>query len=51
LRGETSDEMSRRRDDAVPITIARQGSPPLLDGQDEVGAIADFLAFAGNNKG
>lgn len=50
LRSETFDEMAQRRSDAVAITISGQGSPALLDGQDEVGAIAEFIAFALKNK-
>lgn len=45
LRREVFEEMARRRPDAVTITIPHQGSPALLDGVDENGAIADFIQF------
>jgi hypothetical protein len=43
LRRETFDEMTRRRPDAIALTIAGQGSPALLDHPDEIGAIAHFV--------
>lgn len=49
LRRETFEEMAQRRHDAVSITIAGQGSPALLNGIDEVGALADFVKFASAN--
>ena len=50
LRRETFEEMAQRRQDSVSITIAGQGSPALLNGVDEVGALADFVKFATANK-
>ena len=44
LRRETFEEMARRREDAVTLTIAGQGSPALLDGADTTKAVVDFLA-------
>jgi pimeloyl-ACP methyl ester carboxylesterase len=43
LRRETFEEMTRRRPDALALTIAGQGSPALLDHGDEIGAIAQFV--------
>ena len=52
LRRETFDEMTRRRPDAVALTIAGQGSPALLDHNDEIGAIAQFVQqVAGLRRG
>lgn len=42
LRRETFDEMARRRPDAARLLISGAGSPALLDGPEEVRAIADF---------
>lgn len=43
LRRQTFDEMVRRRPDAVAMVLADQGSPALLDHDDEVDAIAGFV--------
>lgn len=43
LRRETFDEMSRRRPDAVALTIAGQGSPALFDQREEIEAVAEFV--------
>ena len=43
LRRETFDEMVRRRDDAVALTIAGQGSPALFDQHEEIEAVAEFV--------
>lgn len=43
LRRETFDEMTRRRPDAIALSIAGQGSPALLDQQEEIEAIAEFV--------
>jgi len=43
LRRETFDEMTRRRPDAVALTIAGQGSPALFDQREEIEAVADFV--------
>lgn len=52
LPRETLDEMSRRRPEAVTITIAGQGSPALLDHGEEIGAIAAFVRhIAGKPRG
>jgi len=40
---EVLEEMRRRRPDAATLTIAAQGSPALLDREDEVEAIAEFV--------
>lgn len=42
IRRETFDEMARRRSDAARLVISGVGSPALLDGPEEVRAIADF---------
>ena len=42
----TFERMGDLRSDAVQIVIPGQGSPALLDGNDEVGAIADFVKYA-----
>jgi pimeloyl-ACP methyl ester carboxylesterase len=46
LRRETFETMARRRPDAVGFIVPAQGSPALLDGDDEVGSIADFVLHA-----
>ncbi|MBU1174910.1 MAG: alpha/beta hydrolase [Alphaproteobacteria bacterium] len=51
LRKEVFEEMARRRPDAVTFTISDQGSPALLDGADETGAIADFITYVQKLKG
>lgn len=43
LRRETFDEMTRRRPDAVALTIAGQGSPALFDQREEIEAVAEFV--------
>ena len=43
LRRETFDEMTRRRPDAVALTIAGQGSPALFDQRQEIEAVAAFV--------
>lgn len=43
LRRETFDEMTRRRPDAVALTIAGQGSPALFDQHEEIDAVAEFV--------
>ncbi|MFP9137070.1 alpha/beta fold hydrolase [Devosia sp. XGJD_8] len=43
LRRETFDEMSRRRPDAVALTVAGQGSPALFDQREEIEAVAEFV--------
>ncbi|MEQ1770730.1 MAG: alpha/beta hydrolase [Devosia sp.] len=43
LRRETFDEMLRRRRDAEGFIIENQGSPALLDTDDDVQPIADFI--------
>ena len=43
LRRETFDEMTRRRPDAVALTIAGQGSPALFDQHEEIEAVAEFV--------
>jgi pimeloyl-ACP methyl ester carboxylesterase len=48
LRRETYDEMVRRRQDAVALTIAGQGSPALLDQREEVEAVAGFVMAISN---
>ena len=42
LRRETFEEMMRRRRDAEAFVIEMQGSPPLLDTEDDVQPIIDF---------
>ena len=44
LRRETFQEMVRRRPDAATLTISGQGNPALLDGSEELDAIAGFVA-------
>lgn len=51
LRKEVFEEMARRRPDAVTFTIRDQGSPALLNGADENGAIADFIAYVQKRRG
>ena len=51
LRREVFEEMARRRPDAVTFTIMDQGSPALLDGADETGAIADFIGYVQKRHG
>lgn len=41
--GEVLEEMRRRRPDAAALTIAAQGSPALLDQDNEVQSIAEFV--------
>lgn len=48
LRRETFDEMVRRRDDAVALTIAGQGSPALFDQREEIEAVAEFVTHTSN---
>ena len=48
LRRETFDEMSRRRPDAVALTIAGQGSPALFDQREEIEAVAEFIIRTSN---
>lgn len=43
LRRETFEEMTRRRPDAVALTIAGQGSPALFDQREEIEAVAAFI--------
>lgn len=43
LRRETFDEMTRRRPDAVALTIDGQGSPALFDQREEIEAVAEFV--------
>jgi pimeloyl-ACP methyl ester carboxylesterase len=43
LRRETFEEMVRRRQDAVALTIAGQGSPALFDQHEEIEAVAEFI--------
>lgn len=43
LRRETFEEMSRRRPDALSLTIAGQGSPALFDQREEIEAVAEFV--------
>lgn len=43
LRRETYEEMTRRRPDAVALTIAGQGSPALFDQREEIEAVAEFV--------
>jgi len=38
--------MAQLRSDAIQLVIPGQGSPALLAGEDEVGAIVDFVAYA-----
>jgi pimeloyl-ACP methyl ester carboxylesterase len=47
LRRETFDEMARLRPDAARLIISGAGSPALLDGPEEVRAIADFCDSIG----
>ena len=51
LRREMLEEMARRRPDAMTFTIRDQGSPALLDGADETGAMADFIQFVQKRRG
>ncbi len=43
LRRETFDEMTRRRPDAIAMTISGQGSPALFDQHEEIEAVAEFV--------
>lgn len=43
LRRETFEEMAKRREDALALVIAGQGSPALLDHAEEANAIASFV--------
>jgi len=43
LRRETFEEMTRRRPDAIALTIAGQGSPALFDQREEIEAVAAFV--------
>lgn len=43
LRRETFEEMTRRRPDAVALTIDGQGSPALFDQREEIEAVAEFV--------
>lgn len=43
LRRATFEEMVRRRPDAATLAISGQGNPALLDGAEELNAIAAFL--------
>ncbi len=45
LQRATFERMGLLRSDAVQLAIPGQGSPALLAGEDEVGAIADFVHF------
>jgi len=51
LRRETFDEMARRRPDAITVSIMGQGSPALLDQNEEQEAVADFLRHVGVVRG
>ncbi len=51
LRREVFEEMIRRRPDAISIAIPDQGSPALLDGADETGAITEFVQFVQKRRG
>lgn len=46
LRRATFEEMTKRRTDAATLVIAGQGSPALLDGAEEISALAAFLRSA-----
>jgi len=50
LRRETFEQMESVRSDAVTFSIPGQGSPALLNGIDEVGAIADFIRYTQKNR-
>jgi pimeloyl-ACP methyl ester carboxylesterase len=43
LRRETFEEMMRRRPDATALIINGEGAPALLDHEEEVGAVAEFV--------
>ena len=45
LQRATFERMASLRSDAVQLVIPGQGSPALLSGEDEVGAIVDFVRF------
>lgn len=47
LRRETFEEMARRRPDAARLVISGAGSPALLDGPEEISAIAEFCGGIG----
>jgi len=51
LRRETFEEMSRRRSDAIVLTIEGQGSPALLNAAEDAGAIAEFVRQASTLRG
>lgn len=44
LRAEVFDKMARRRPGAISIDIPNEGSPALLDGPSETGALAGFVS-------
>lgn len=48
LQRATFERMAELRSDAVQLVIPGQGSPALLAGEDEVGAIADFVQYVSN---
>ncbi len=45
LQRATFERMASLRSDAVQLVIPGQGSPALLSGEDEVGAIVDFVRY------
>ena len=49
LDNETFDQMIARRPDATVVRLAGEGSPALLNSEDEVAVIADFVAQAGKS--
>lgn len=49
LRRETFEEMTRRRPDAVALTIGGQGSPALFDQREEIEAVAEFVIGTSTN--
>ncbi|MCF6301647.1 MAG: alpha/beta fold hydrolase [Devosiaceae bacterium] len=59
IRTQLSDQLTRTifekmgnlRTDAIEVVIAGQGSPALLEGSDEVGAISDFVRHASRHAG
>ncbi len=46
LQRSTFERMAELRSDAIQLVAPGQGSPALLSGADEVGAIADFVEYA-----
>ncbi len=46
LQRATFERMAELRSDAIQLVVPGQGSPALLSGADEVGAIADFVEHA-----